>query len=134
MVTLIVNTLHLEILFWHSELSLMNFVHANNERLIFSPMKCGQCKTTLGKIYINISIAVHASLFFPLILTDVTRLVIHELPSFPPPPQRQGDQLVIIRGVRLSLNFIIKKLQTHAYGVGVHIYTTQLFSLSTFRK
>ena len=41
-------------------------------------------------------IAIHASLFFPLILTDVTRLVIHELSSFPPPPQRQGDQLVII--------------------------------------
>ena len=87
-------------------------------------------------------IAIHASLFFPLILTDVTRLVIHELPSFPPPPQRQGDQLVIIWGVRLSLNFIIKKLQTHAYGVGsthigsIPIYSThsQLFSLSTFRK
>ena len=72
--------------------------------------------------------------FFPLILTDVIRLVIHELPSFPPPPQRQGDQLVIIRGVRLSLNFIIKKLQTHACLWCWYIYSTQLFSLSTFRK
>ena len=84
-------------------------------------------------------IAIHASLFFPLILTDVTRLVIHELPSFPPPPQRQGDQLVIIWGVRLSLNFIIKKLQTHAYGVGsthmcsiyvVHTHNSSLCLLS----
>ena len=134
MVTLIVNTLHLEILFWHSELSLMNFVHAINERLIFSPMKWIMQNSLRTYILIYIYIAVQKRRFFPLILTDVIRLVIHELPSFPPPPQRQGDQLVIIWGVRLSLNFIIKKLQTHACLWCWYIYSTQLFSLSTFRK
>ena len=49
--------------------------------------------------------------FFPLSLTDVTRLVIHKtLPHKTKKKTRanlQGDQLVIIGGV--TLNFIIKK-------------------------